>query len=195
MSNENEHIEVERVEAEIVNAVPRRPKRAAIKSTTPDQLPNNAVRAPGPEKLLRGSDGRFKAKFTSPEQMAEVIDQYFADCVRMVENPQTGETEYFWIDPPTIPGLALALGMTSRNLLEYAKLDEFEEIITDAKLRIEEYTAKALHANPKATGLIFILKNMGWQDNRIVTYAPPNRLEAAKTPEQLAALVQQDVVD
>jgi len=36
---------------------------------------------------------------------------------------------------------------------------------------------------------------MGWQDTRTVTYAPPNRLEAAKTPEQLAELIQQDVVD
>ena len=50
---------------------------------------------------------------------------------------------------------------------------------------IEEYTAKALIANPKATGLIFVLKNMGWQDSRTVIHAPPNRLEAAKTPEQL----------
>ena len=60
---------------------------------------------------------------------------------------------------------------------------------------IEEYTAKALIANPKATGLIFVLKNMGWQDSRTVIHAPPNRLEAAKTPEQLAELIQQDVVD
>ena len=82
--------------------------------------------------------------------------------------------------------------MTSKTVIEYAKLDEFE---ADAKLLIEEYTAKALHNNLKATGLIFILKNMGWQDTRTVTYAPPNRLEAAKTPKQLAELIQQDVVD
>ena len=185
---------VERVEAEIVEFVPKR-SNATIKSATPDQIPNNAVRAPTPEKLLRGNRNGPPRKFADPEQMAEAIDKYFADCVRMVENPHTGETEFFWIDPPTVPGLALALGMTTKTLIEYSKLDEFEALITEAKLRIEEYTAKALHANPKATGLIFILKNMGWQDNRVVTYAPPNRLEAAKTPEQLAALIQQDIVD
>ena len=85
--------------------------------------------------------------------------------------------------------------MTSKTVLEYAKLDEFSDIISDARLLIEEYTAKALIANPKATGLIFILKNMGWQDSRTVIHAPPNRLEAAKTPEQLAELIHQDVVD
>ena len=101
----------------------------------------------------------------------------------MVPNETTGEMEFYWFDPPTVPGLARALGMTSKTVIGYAKL------------LIEEYTAKALHNDPKATGLIFILKNMGWQDTRTVTYAPPNRLEAAKTPEQLAELIQQDVVD
>lgn len=110
----------------------------------------------------------------------------------MVPNETTGEMKFYWFDLPRVPGLARALGMTSETVIEYAKLDEFE---ADAKLLIEEYTAKALHNNPKATGLIFILKNMGWQDTRTVTYAPPNRLEAAKTPEQLAELIQQDVVD
>jgi len=185
--------DIETVEGEIVDYRPS-PSIPTIKSTTSEELPGNAVRAPEPSNLFHKKRGP-KRKYASPEQMQEAIDKYFASCVRMVPNETAGEMEFYWFDPPTVPGLARALGMTSKTVIEYAKLDEFEEIITDAKLLIEEYTAKALHNNPKATGLIFILKNMGWQDTRTVTYAPPNRLEAAKTPEQLAELIQQDVVD
>lgn len=188
MSNEVEH-----VEAEIVDYKPSYPE-PKIKAATGAELPDKAIKAPSPEKLFRRRKGPPR-KYATPEQMQEEIDKYFASCIRMFVDEQTGEAEFYWVDSPTIPGLALALGMTSKTLLEYAKRDEFEDIITEAKLRIEEYTAKALHANPKATGLIFILKNMGWQDNRTVTYAPPSRLEAAKTPEQLAELIEQDVVD
>lgn len=188
--------EVEKVEAEIVigPVPPRTDKATAIKGATMDELPNNAVRAPAPDKLLR-KNRATRRKYATPEQMAEAIDEYFASCVRMVANDRNGEIEYYWVDPPTVPGLALSLGMSTVSLLNYAKLDEFEELIAEAKQRIEEYTAKALHANPKATGLIFILKNMGWQDTRTVAYAPPSRLEAAKTPEQIAELIQQDIVD
>lgn len=188
--------DVEKVEAELITGPipPKSDKATTIKGATRDEIPGNAVRAPAPDKLLRKQRGNPR-KFASPEQMSEAIDNYFADCVRMVLDERTGEVEYYWVDPPTVPGLALALGMTTQSLLYYAKLDEFEELITEAKQRIEEYTAKALHNNPKATGLIFILKNMGWQDTRTVTYAPPNRLEAAKTPEQIAELIQQDIVD
>lgn len=185
-------MEVEHVEAEIVEYRPSGPE-PVIKVISESELPNNAVKAPEPDALLRR--GRSRRKYADPLQMQDAIDRYFASCVRMTQNERTGETELYWTDPPTVPGLARSLGLTVKTVLEYQKLDEFADIIADAKLVIEEYTAKALIHNPKATGLIFILKNLGWQDNRTVTYAPPNRLEAAKTPEQLAELIQQDIVD
>lgn len=186
-------MEIERVEAEIVDYKPSGPE-PTIRVVAEEELPDKPVRAPEMDDLLRRRKGP-RRKYADPQQMQDAIDQYFAKCVRMTVNERTGETDLFWVDPPTIPGLARALGLSVKTVLEYQKLDEFADIISDAKLIIEEYTAKALIANPKATGLIFILKNMGWQDNRTVTYAPPNRLEAAKTPEQLAELIQQDIVD
>ena len=186
--------DIEHVEGELVDYRPTGPE-PTIKSIEPDALPNNSVKAPGPDELFHRRKHGSRRKYASPEQMQEAIDQYFASCVRVVTNEMTGEPDFYWTDPPTVPGLARALGMTVKTVLEYQKLDDFAEVITEAKLIIEEYTAKALIANPKATGLIFVLKNMGWQDNRTVTYAPPSRLEAAKTPEQLAELIQQDVVD
>lgn len=183
---------IEHVDAEIVDYVPPCPL-PTIKPATPKEEAEARIKAPGPDKLFTSRRGRKKL-YQRPEDMQAVIDEYFASCIRSVPN-ERGEIDYIWVDPPTVPGLARALGMTCKTLIEYAKLDEFEEVITDAKLVIEEYTAKALHDNPKATGLIFVLKNMGWQDNRTVTYAPPNRLEAAQTPEQIAALIEQDIVD
>ena len=184
----------EKVQGELVDYVPSGPI-PTIKKASPDSIPDQPVKAPVPDDMFRHKKLGARRKYASPEQMQEVIDRYFASCVRMATNEETGETEFFWVDPPTIPGLARALGMTSKTVLEYAKLDEFSDVISDARLLIEEYTAKALIANLKATGLIFVLKNMGWQDSRTVIHAPPNRLEAAKTPEQLAELIQQDVVD
>lgn len=184
---------VEHVDAEIVDRpAPRR--CPTIKTALPSEVGERPIKAPAPEELF-DHDPPGRRRYKTPEDMQEAVDNYFASCIRAVPN-EYGDPEYIWVDEPTIPGLALALGFkTSVTLLNYEKLDDYVDIIKTAKLRIEEFTAKALHKNPKATGLIFILKNMGWQDNRTVTYAPPNRLEAAKTPEQLAELISQDIVD
>lgn len=184
---------IEHVDVEIVDVIPPDPL-PYIKPATPREAETARIKAPGPDSLFSRSKGGKKKLYQRPEDMQADIDNYFASCVRAVPN-EYGEIEYYWVDAPTVPGLARALGMTMKTVLEYQKLDDFEPIITDAKLIIEEYTAKALHDNPKATGLIFVLKNMGWQDNRVVTYAPTNRLDAAKTPEQIAALIEQDIVD
>lgn len=181
----------EPMKAEIITQ-PDAPKLQVI---LPGELPPNAVRAPAPDELFPTRKAGRPRKWETPEEMQDAINKYFASCVRQVENPDTGDTEYFWVDPPTIPGLARALRLTCKGVLDYQEREEFNDVIAPAKLIIEEYTAKALHGNPKATGLIFILKNLGWQDNRVVTYAPPNRLEAAKTTEQIAELIQQDIVD
>ena len=191
---ENDVVDVEFVEAEIVEPGPSK-ATPLIEFAMAEELPKDPVRAPAPEELFREKRRGARRKYASPEQMQEDIDRYFASCVRAVTNPINGKIEHYWIDPPTVPGLARALNMTSQTVMDYQRLDEFEAVITEAKLIIEEYTAKALHKNPKATGLIFILKNMGWQDNKTITYAPPNRLEAAKTPEQIAEVIQQDIVD
>lgn len=185
---------VEHVDGEIVDRPPQH--CPTIKFASPDDLSDKAaIKAPPPNELF-GDRRSPRRRFQTPEQMQAAVDDYFASCIRYNRNEFTGEDEYIWVDPPTVPGLALALGFASSDsLLNYEKLDEFVDIVKEAKMRIEEYTAKALHKNPKATGLIFILKNMGWKDNRTVTYAPPSRLEAAKTPEQLAELISQDIVD
>ena len=39
------------------------------------------------------------------------------------------------------------------------------------------------------------MKNLGYSDTKTYTFAPPSRLDAAKTPEEIAQLVSEDIVD
>lgn len=93
-------------------------------------------------------------KYETPEQMQEVIDEYFVST-----------------DMPTVCGLALALGFSQRkSLLDYEGYEDepqFCNIIKIAKLKVEESYERDLRTKGiKPTGPIFALKNMKWKDDR-----------------------------
>lgn len=87
------------------------------------------------------------------EEMQAVIDRYFEECDAREK-------------PYTIPGLARALGFGSRNAINrYLKRPEFKDIISSARLRIEEQRTEQLITQNNPTGKIFDLKNnFGWKD-------------------------------
>ena len=93
-------------------------------------------------------------KYNTPEEMQVAIDAYFTECANK-ESPQ----------PLTVTGLALALDMTRRGLLDYCeKSDEFAHTVKRAKLVVENFIEKRLY-EPNATGSIFNLKNnFQWVD-------------------------------
>ena len=99
--------------------------------------------------------GGRPVKWKTPEEMQVVIDDYFDYCNRAEEKPI----------PPTVTGLAIALDMTRRTLLDYCeKSDEFSHTINRAKTKVEAYIERRLY-EPNATGCIFNLKNnFGWKD-------------------------------
>lgn len=69
--------------------------------------------------------------------------------------------------PPTVTGLALALGFTSRQaLLNYQAKPKFVDTITRAKSRCEEYAESRLFDRDGANGAKFSLTNnfKGWSD-------------------------------
>jgi len=93
-------------------------------------------------------------KFSSPEQMQVLIDDYFKACDRKK-------------NPYTVPGLALALGFESRfSIRDYEEKEEFTHTIKKAKLRIEKQRVDWLIQGKGSTaGQIFDLKNnFGWRD-------------------------------
>ncbi len=115
-------------------------------------------------------------KYGTPEEMQRLIDLYFLAC----KTHQTGDIEPLGDLPeedlliineiddtfPTITGLALALDMTRKGLIDYENKDnpEFGNTIKRAKARVESFIEQRLYG-PNATGSIFNLKNnFGWQE-------------------------------
>ncbi len=102
-----------------------------------------------PEKKTRSKIRGQPAKYNNPTEMVDVIQKYF---------DETDPDEY------TVTGLALAVGC-KQTLENYQKKEGFSDIITEAKLIIENSYEISLRKNGR-TGDIFALKNFGWSDKQ-----------------------------
>ena len=90
-------------------------------------------------------------KFKDALTMEKAIAEYFARC-------QERER------PPTMAGMALELDMSRNCLCEYAKKDDFSDIIIRWRQEIEIHLEERLDG-AAPTGTIFNLKNnFGWKD-------------------------------
>ena len=115
--------------------------------------------------------------YNTPEEMQEIIDKYFEDCKgRMLLDGEGnfikdkyGFPLYVEVKPPTITGLALALGFTSRQaLLNYQAKEDFVDTIMRAKARVECYAEERLFDKDGANGAKFSLANNfeGWKEKK-----------------------------
>ena len=118
--------------------------------------------------------GRPRA-YKTVEELQIVIDKYFKDCEGKPLTDSNNEIVYdkkgnpfiVGVKVPTITGLALALGFTTRQaLINYQERDEFVDTITRAKLIIEEATSQMLYTRDGSNGAKFVLSNnyKGWAD-------------------------------
>lgn len=195
----NEEKDIIVVEAEIVEDIPD--TSFCVPILNPEDIPEGSIPAPDPKRLRqgyfqkggRGGPGR-KRFYQKPEEMEAVCLEYFRTCQVSTIRPGMTEIEYVWKVPPTIPGLARALGMTSRALLKYQDRDEFSDVVEWAKDVIREYYEISVNQQGNPVGKIFMMKNLGYTDVHTVTYAPPSRLQAAQTPDEIAKLVDEDIV-
>lgn len=117
-------------------------------------------------------------KYKTSAEMQEEIDLYFQECrdgIQMVNEfgdpiyNKDGSPAMAGQKPPTVTGLALALGFTSRtDLLRYEAKDEFYSTIQKAKSRIEEYAEIRLFDRDGVQGAKFSLANnfAGWREQQ-----------------------------
>lgn len=90
--------------------------------------------------------------FTTPRALSAAIDAYFDS-----RTPS---------DRPTVTGLGVALGLTRRQMVDYAADDDFADIIIMAKARVEAFNENRLY-DGNVTGTIFNLRiNFGWDEKR-----------------------------
>lgn len=114
-------------------------------------------------------------KYKNKEEIQEKIDAYFKECEgRLLEDEdghvmttKSGAPIIIGQRPPTVTGLALALGFASRtSLMNYQAKKEFMDVIIRAKSKIEMYTEERLFDKDGANGAKFSLQNnfRGWNE-------------------------------
>ena len=94
----------------------------------------------------------------SPEEFELKSSQYFAECRNDLRRP-------------TIAGLALALGFSSRQSMhDYKKDPDYAHAMGRAYLYIEDYVTDAMLDKDRATtGHIFYLKSVfGYEDKHVI---------------------------
>lgn len=92
-------------------------------------------------------------KYTDPKEMQAAADKYFMECDEKDE-------------PYTMTGLAIALGMDRRSLVNYANRDDFFPTIKRARDKVEaRIESLSMQGKINPTMAIFNLKNnFGWRD-------------------------------
>ena len=113
-------------------------------------------------------------KYKTVEELQAAIDAYFIECEGKplldgqgnVVTDKFGEPVIVGAHPPTVTGLALALGFTGRKqLLDYQGRKTFCNAVTRAKARCEAYAEERLFDRNGTNGAQFSLKcNFGWND-------------------------------
>ena len=114
-------------------------------------------------------------KYKKPDEMQAKIEEYFKNCEGEIlrdkdGKPVVNKKGIVYLTkprPPTITGLALALGFTSRQaLLNYQCKEKFFDTVTRAKARVELYNEEALYTKEGCNGAKFNLSNNfdGWAE-------------------------------
>ncbi len=108
--------------------------------------------------------------FETVEELQELIDGYFDYCDELLRRDDDGKVVSS--KPYTMTGLARAIGVDRRTLLNYSHKEDFFPLIKAAKSRVEEYAEERLFGNTQVAGSIFTLKNNhGWKDKQEIDHS------------------------
>lgn len=101
--------------------------------------------------------------FKSAAELERLINGYFVSCG--LGGGDGGSFE----SPPTVSGLAMALGFSSReDLLGYCGKDSYRNLIDKALLKIEDFAESRLFDKGQYSGAKFFLEGnfKGWDGGR-----------------------------
>lgn len=135
-------------------------------------------------------------KIVGPEEAEAVIAQYFDD--RLAHMPLIIDDEKvvddyghpvmrdIWISPPTVAGIALALGVDKMTFLRWCTDEKsaYHAAAKAAKQRIEEYLEEKLSTARQVDGVKFNLTNNfkeSWKEKQELELGPETRASEALT--------------
>lgn len=141
-------------------------------------------------------------KYKNKEEIEEKISAYFKECEGEILKDDRGKVVFDKFGnpviinqkPPTVTGLALALGFSTRlSLLNYQGKKEFMNTITRAKTMIEAYTEQRLFDRDGTSGAQFSLRNnfKGWNEKQITELDQEEqraRIEQIRTQTEIARM-------
>ena len=107
----------------------------------------------------------YALKYKTKEELQKGIDNYFKECDK-------NKKHY------TMSGLALALDIDRKTLLNYSNREEFSPLIKKAKAKVETMLEENLYRVGNNSGIIFNLKNnYGWRDQIEVQNTEVSKLD------------------
>lgn len=115
-----------------------------------------------PKRLL---PSKLVPRYKDPDVLELAVKGYFESC--WAHNDKGERTRL--VEPYTMSGLGLAIGMSVATIGKYAKKEgKMGEIISYAKQVCEQYAEKVALSGKNQAGAIFVLKNHGWADKKQV---------------------------
>ena len=143
--------------------------------------------------------------FKNVNEMQTKIEQYFKSCEGEhfknadgdIVLDKYGNPVIIGAKPPTVTGLALALGFNSRqSLLNYQGKKEFLDTITRAKSIVEEYAEQRLFDRDGVQGAKFSLTNnfKGWREKPLEETSESNS-EQEQEHDNLISAIKKAVED
>lgn len=116
-----------------------------------------------------GGRPKDSLKIESEEKLIQAINDYFDFCDNRVQQVYSakadGVVEVIDPEPYTMSGLAGAMGIDRRTLLNYSKKEKFFSHIKAARNKVERDVERRLMEGKAQTGAIFNLKNnFDWKD-------------------------------
>lgn len=106
--------------------------------------------------------------FKTPEELEKAIDEYFAYCDNRIKTIHTKEGEEVGVNIPapyTMAGLAYALGVDRKTIINYKRNEKYFHAIKKARDKVEEFAETQLYEGKNTAGVIFNLKNnFDWKD-------------------------------